>query len=47
MLAFYNQLKNGVDKAIALQKAQITIMEKKGYTHPYYWAPFVLVGDWQ
>jgi len=47
MLEFYKQLKEGADKATALQKAQIKIMEKKEYTHPYYWAPFVLVGDWQ
>ena len=47
MLAFYKNLKNGADKATALQMAQIKIMEEKEYTHPYYWAPFVLVGDWQ
>ena len=47
MLEFYRQLKKGADKATALQKAQIKIMEKKEYAHPYYWAPFVLIGDWQ
>lgn len=47
MLEFYRHLKNGVDKATALQKAQIKIMEKKEYSHPYYWAPFALVGDWK
>ncbi len=47
MLEFYRHLKKGADKATALQKAQKVIMEKKEYTHPYYWAPFVLVGGWQ
>jgi CHAT domain-containing protein/Flp pilus assembly protein TadD len=47
MLSFYNHLKNGADKATALQMAQIKIMEETEYTHPYYWAPFILVGDWQ
>jgi CHAT domain-containing protein len=47
MLEFYQQLKNGKDKATALQQAQIKIMEKEEYSHPYYWAPFVLVGDWE
>jgi tetratricopeptide (TPR) repeat protein len=47
MLEFYKLIKNGIDKATALQKAQIKIMEKKEYAHPYYWAPFVLVGDWE
>ena len=47
MLEFYKQLKEGADKATALQKAQIKIMEKDEYNHLYYWAPFVLVGDWE
>ena len=47
MLEFYKLLKNGADKATALQEAQKKIMEKGEYTHPYYWAPFVLVGDWE
>jgi CHAT domain-containing protein len=47
MIEFYKNLKNGEDKATALQQAQIKIMEKEGYSNPYYWAPFVLVGDWE
>jgi CHAT domain-containing protein len=47
MHEFYTLLKNGTDKATALQEAQKKIMEKEGYSHPYYWAPFVLVGDWE
>ena len=47
MLEFYYRLKNGQDKATALQLAQVKIMEKEEYSHPYYWAPFVLIGDWQ
>ncbi len=47
MLEFYSLLKDGNDKATALQIAQKSIMSKEEYSHPYYWAPFVLVGDWQ
>jgi len=47
MLEFYKLLKNGLDKAAALQEAQKKIMEKEEYSHPYYWAPFMLVGDWK
>jgi len=52
MLEFYTQLKSGeennnTDKATALQQAQIKVMEKEEYSHPYYWAPFILVGDWR
>jgi CHAT domain-containing protein len=45
MKEFYMQLKAGKDKAFALQLAQIKVMNTKGWEHPYYWAPFVLVGD--
>ena len=47
MLEFYRQLKNGANKATALQKAQIKVMETKKYSHPYFWAPFILVGNWK
>ena len=42
MVDFYTRLKNGADKATALQEAQKKIMED--YPHPYYWAPFILIG---
>ena len=47
MLEFYKLIKNGEDKATALQKAQVKIMDKEEYSHSYYWAPFILVGDWE
>lgn len=47
MLEFYRHIKNGLDKATALQEAQKTIMKKEEYSHPFYWAPFVLVGNWE
>jgi CHAT domain-containing protein/tetratricopeptide (TPR) repeat protein len=46
MVEFYTNLKKGADKATALQKAQNKIMEMEKYSHPYYWAPFILVGKW-
>jgi CHAT domain-containing protein len=45
MLEFYKLLKDGKDKATALQQSQIKIMAKEEYSHPYYWAPFILVGN--
>ncbi|MBD1548683.1 CHAT domain-containing protein [Roseibium aggregatum] len=33
------------DKAEALREAMLTVMKKPGYRHPYFWAPFSLVGD--
>jgi CHAT domain-containing protein len=37
-----------INKAQALRKAQLDLLseEDSQYRHPYYWAPFVLVGNW-
>jgi CHAT domain-containing protein len=46
MVQFYQELiKPNVTKAMALRHAQLTLL-KGGYEHPFYWAPFVLVGNW-
>ncbi len=48
---FYSELKetkkNKTNRIQALQKAQLSLLESKSYSHPHYWAPFVLVGNWQ
>ncbi len=47
MAVFYhNLLQAGMDRGEALRQAQLSLM-KGSYAHPYYWAPFVLVGNWQ
>jgi CHAT domain-containing protein len=47
--SFFNfQQKNGMNKAAALRAAQLHLMKsKKEWRHPFYWAPFILSGDWQ
>lgn len=35
----------GASKAVALQRAMVELMGQRQYAHPYYWAPFVVVGD--
>ncbi|WP_017318553.1 CHAT domain-containing protein [Mastigocladopsis repens] len=44
MSKFYQQLNAGVNKAEALQRAQLAIFAQE--KSPYFWAPFVLVGNW-
>lgn len=45
MLEFYRKLKEGKGgKSKALQYAQQKIQQK--YKHPYYWSPFILIGNW-
>jgi len=48
MSSFYRNLRT-MSKAEALQKAQLELVASKDsiYNHPYFWAPFVLVGDWK
>jgi CHAT domain-containing protein len=45
---FYLKMKDkNMSKAEALQKAQIELMRDEKYSHPYFWAPFILIGDWK
>jgi CHAT domain-containing protein/tetratricopeptide (TPR) repeat protein len=49
MAQFYATLdKPGVSKAAALRQAQLSLLRSSQtqYHHPYYWAPFVLIGNW-
>ena len=47
MPGFYrNLLEPGVNKAEALRLAQRAIMADRATVHPFYWAPFLLIGNW-
>ncbi len=48
MTEFYKQLATSKSsKAEALRNAQLTLLKNREYQNPYFWAPFVLVGNWQ
>ena len=42
---FYTNLKQGKSKAEALKTAQSEMLKSDKYSHPFYWAGFVLNGD--
>ncbi|MEM9217379.1 MAG: CHAT domain-containing protein [Cyanobacteria bacterium P01_F01_bin.150] len=45
---FYHRLfdEQTGNKAIALQKAQLYLLQETRFKHPRFWAPFVLLGNW-
>jgi CHAT domain-containing protein/tetratricopeptide (TPR) repeat protein len=47
MEIFYRNWKSGMSKAEALRRAQEAVRGMKGYEHPFYWAPFIMIGDWK
>ena len=45
--AFYEHLGAGrLGKSDALSAAQRELLADERFAHPYYWSPFVLVGNW-
>jgi CHAT domain-containing protein len=48
MSEFYKgMLQVGLPPAAALRQAQLEMLQRKRWTHPYYWAAFTLQGDWK
>jgi CHAT domain-containing protein/Tfp pilus assembly protein PilF len=44
MVAFHREWLGGASKAEALRRAALAVRRQERYRHPFYWAPFVLVG---
>lgn len=36
-----------LSKSASLRSAELTLLKSRAYRHPYYWAPFILLGDWR
>ena len=45
MKSFYQHLKSGESASASLQQAMKEMRKKPEWSHPYYWAPFFIVGD--
>jgi CHAT domain-containing protein len=43
MVAFHRAL-SSAGRAAALQQAQLAVLSNSRTAHPYYWAPFILIG---
>jgi CHAT domain-containing protein len=47
MTEFYRMLtQQQLSKAESLRQAQLKLLQNPQYSHPFYWAPFILVGNW-
>jgi CHAT domain-containing protein len=40
-------LLGGMGRSEALRQVQLEMIKSDDYAHPYYWAAFVLTGDWR
>ena len=50
MNEFYRDLvksESNIHKAASLRQAQLALIRSDDFSHPFYWSPFVLVGNWQ
>jgi CHAT domain-containing protein len=47
MMFFYKELAAGQSKAEGMRRAQLAVMHDPRFAHPYYWAPFIVLGDWK
>lgn len=48
MSGFYKRLaEGGRSRVQALREAQLELLALPNRQHPFYWAPFILIGDWQ
>jgi hypothetical protein len=47
MMAFYKEISAGQSKAESMRRAQVSVMRDPRFAHPYYWAPFIVLGDWK
>ncbi|MGH9764656.1 MAG: CHAT domain-containing protein, partial [Blastocatellia bacterium] len=45
MIEFHRQMLAGRSKAEALRQAELKLLKGTEYSHPFYWAPFTIVGD--
>lgn len=46
MTNFYANITQHLGKAEALRQAQLKLLNDPKMSHPFYWSPFILVGNW-
>ena len=47
VMDFYRELKNpAISRVVALQRAQLKLIENPRYEHPGYWSAFLMINNW-
>ena len=44
--SFYRKMLDGFSLNVCLREAQLKILRRSRYSHPYFWGAFQLMGDW-
>ncbi|MDR5734121.1 CHAT domain-containing protein [Caballeronia sp. LZ025] len=47
MRTFYGSLTKGAEAVDAMRDAQLAVLANSKFAHPFYWAPFDLIGNWR
>ncbi|NEQ32975.1 MAG: CHAT domain-containing protein, partial [Leptolyngbya sp. SIO4C5] len=47
MVNYYEALLAGGGRSDALRQVQLDMLQSERYAHPYYWAAFIVSGDWR
>ena len=47
MGTLYGELSKGRDIQRAMQAGQLAVLRQQGMSHPFFWAPFNLIGNWR
>ena len=47
MVEFYRQIKQGARPSAAMQAAQLRLLHQPATASPFFWSPFILMGEWR
>jgi hypothetical protein len=46
MVGYYRALKDGQERGEGMRQVQLSMLKNPRRQHPYYWASFIVSGDW-
>jgi CHAT domain-containing protein len=46
MISYYKSLQSGQGRSEAMRQVQLRMLKTPGRKHPFYWASFIVSGEW-